>query len=129
MDDLELQTVGIVEECRVVAREIRVLLRLVLDLDVLRPHPRRAFVDPRARFRLEGEVVEADAIAVVGVGLRLRLAETDRRPRAAEVPDRLAALPFDLADPVEAERAEQPGVEGQAARHRGNDEIDVMNAA
>ena len=35
MDDLELQTVGIVKECRVVPGPVRVLLGLALDFDVL----------------------------------------------------------------------------------------------
>ena len=47
MDDLELQTVGIVEECRVVPGPVRVLLGLALDFDVLGPHPGGPVVDLR----------------------------------------------------------------------------------
>ena len=52
MDDLELQTVGIVKECRVVAREVRVLLRLALHLDALRPHL-ASITDPTRRAIVE----------------------------------------------------------------------------
>src|SRR5437899_11775749 len=65
----------------------------------------------------------------VGVPLALRLAETDRRPPPAQVPDRLAALALDLAEHVPAERAERLTVERQAAPDRGDDEVDVMDAA
>jgi hypothetical protein len=72
-------------------------------------------------------VVEADPVAVV-VALGLSRTQPDLAARAGEVPDRLAPLTFDLADPVEAERAEQVAVEGQAALDRGDDEIDVVDA-
>ena len=87
-----------------------------------------AFVDRGARVGLEGKVVQPDAITVVGLRLGLRLAQPDCGPWAAEVPDRLAALALDLADPVEAERAEQLGVESQAALDRGDDQVDVVDA-
>src|SRR5436309_878517 len=52
--------------------------------------------------------MQAHAVAVVRlVALGLRLAEADRAARAPEVPDRLAALAFYLADAVPAERAEE----------------------
>src|SRR5205823_15096482 len=72
---------------------------------------------------------QPDAVAVVRpLGRRLRLAQPDRAARAREVPDRLAALAFDLADAMPAERLEQRSVERQAAQNRGNDDVYVMNA-
>ena len=64
MDDLQLETVRVVEEHRVVPGEVRVLLRLALELDGLRPQPVGALVHLRPRVRLEGDVVDADAVAV-----------------------------------------------------------------
>src|SRR3954471_13396218 len=92
VDDFQLQPVGIVEEDRVVARAVRVLLRLTLELDVLRAEPVRALVDVRPGLGLEGDVMQADPVAVVRLRLRLRLAQPDRRSRPADVPDRLAAF-------------------------------------
>src|SRR5207244_3733989 len=103
-------------------------LRLALELDVLRAQPGGALVYLAARVRLEREVVQADAIAVVRLGFGQRLAQAERAARAAQIPDRLPALALHLGDGVEAERAEQLGVEGQAALDRGDDEIDVMDA-
>src|SRR4029077_9072642 len=57
----------------------------------------------------------------------LRRADPDPRARPPEVPDRLAALSLDLANPVPAERTEQPAVEGQAPLDRGDDQIDMMD--
>src|ERR1700751_2092842 len=65
----------------------------------------------------------------VGVPLALRLAETDRRPAPAQGPDRPPPLALDLAEHIPAERAEQVAVERQAALDRGDDEVDVMDAA
>src|SRR5919201_3116102 len=126
VDDLQLETVRIEEEHRVMPRDVRVFLRLALQLDVLGAQPVGALVDDAARRGLEGKVVQSDAVAVVRRDLRLHLAQPDGRARAADVPDRLAALALDLAHPVEAERAEQPGVERQAAPDRRDDEVDVM---
>ena len=107
---------------------IRVFAAIVLHLDVLCASPGGAIVDLRARFSLEGEVVEPDAVAVVRPRLRLGSAQPDRRPGAGQVPDRLATLTLDLADPVVAERAEELRIERQAALDRRDDEVDVMNA-
>ena len=72
--------------------------------------------------------MQADPVAV-GRSLALRLAEADRAAGAAEVPDRLASLALDLADPRVAERPEQLAVERQAPLDRGDDQVDVMDAA
>src|SRR5882724_778655 len=128
VDDLELETVGIVKECRVVARDVRVHLRLTLDLDVLGLHPGGTLIDLRARSSLERKVVQPNAVAVVSPGIRRRFAQADRGAWTREVPERLAPLALDLADPVVAERPEQLRVEGQAPPDRRNDEIDVVNA-
>jgi hypothetical protein len=72
--------------------------------------------------------MQPDAIAVIRARLGLRLAQSDRRARTGQVPDRLAALALDLADAVPAKRLEQLAVEGQAAQDRGDDEIDVVDA-
>ena len=62
-------------------------------------------VDREARRRLEGEVVDADPVAVeLALGRALRLAQSEPAARAGEVPDRLAALALDLAAPMPAER-------------------------
>src|SRR5579862_2092117 len=129
VDDLELHTVRVEEEHRVIPRQVAVFLRLALEHGVRAAQPLGALVDDGARRRLEGEVVEADGVAVDLVAARLRLAQADRRLAAAQVPDRLAALALDLADPVPAERPEQLAVEGQAALDRGDDEVDVVDAS
>src|SRR5918911_3006231 len=73
--------------------------------------------------------MEPDAVAVVRLVVRgLRLPQSDRGARPAEIPDRLASLALDLADPVEAERREQVAVERQAALDRRDDEVDVVDA-
>src|SRR4051794_8508732 len=128
MDDLQLETVRVIEEHGVVAGEVRVLLRLALELDGLRPHPLGPLVDLRPRVGLEREVVQADAVAIELHVVHLRLAQSDRRARAGQVPDRLASLTFDLRDTVEPERPEELGVEGHAALDRRDDEVDVMDA-
>src|SRR4051794_3579739 len=126
--DLELETVGVVEEDGVVAGDVAVLLRLPLPLgaDARQPggalphagdvavllrlalqlgadaaQPAGALVDVGARVGLEAEVVQADGVAVVAAELAcLRLAQADARAGAAQVEDRLAALALDLADAV-----------------------------
>src|SRR3954454_3626500 len=129
MDDLELQTVGIEEEDRVVARRVPVLLWLAFELGVVAAEPFRPLVDHGARLRAEGEVVQPDRVAVVaGADLgRLSGANPDRRAGAAQVPDRLAALARALADAVPAERPEQIAVERQAPLHRPDDEDHVVH--
>src|SRR5439155_3795835 len=128
--DLELDSVGVVEEHRVIPRHVRVFLRPALDLGAVRAQPLGPLCDRGARRRREAEVVEAQLVAVVLAARRLRrLAQADGPARPAEVVDRLAALALDLADPVEAERAEQLAVEGQAALDRGDDEVDVADLA
>src|SRR5919197_848248 len=72
--------------------------------------------------------MEADRVAVVRRALRLRLPQTDSRAGPAEVPDRLAPLALDLADPVVAERRKELAVEGQAALDRRDDQVDVVDA-
>jgi hypothetical protein len=84
-------------------------------------------LEPRGRF--EGDMVDAHPVAVEGrAGRRLRLPEAERAAGARDVPDRLAALALDLADPVPAERLEQLTVERQAAQDRADDEIYVVEA-
>src|SRR5438067_4222096 len=74
VQDLELQPVGVEEEHRVVAGEVEVLLRLALELGADAGEPFRPVVDGPARERLECEVVEPDAVAIVRTfRLRLRL--------------------------------------------------------
>src|SRR5205085_9308208 len=118
VDYFELKAIRVVEEDRVVAGDVVVLLRAALDLGAPGAEPLGPLVDDAARVRLEGEVVETDRVAVVRRALRLRLPQPDRGAGPAEVPDRLAPLALDLADPVKAERREQVAVEGQAALDR-----------
>src|SRR6266545_1078770 len=92
VDDLELQTVRIVKEDGVVPGEVRVLLRLALQLYLLASDPLGPFVHLGPRVRLEREVMQPDPVAVVRLRFRQRLAQADRGPRARDVPDRLAAL-------------------------------------
>ena len=61
MHDLQLQTVGIVEEHGVVAGLVPVLLGAALDLGALLPEPVGALVDGLPRGGLDREVVQADA--------------------------------------------------------------------
>src|SRR5690349_81568 len=60
--------------------------------------------------------------------LGLRLPESERAAGAGDVPDRLAALALDLADPLPAERLEELSVERQAPENRADDEVDVVEA-
>ena len=128
MDDLQLYAVGVIEKHRVVARQVRVLLRAALDLGAAGAQPFGALVDDEPRRRLERQVMQSDPVAVVLLRMRLRLAQSDRAARAGQVPDRLSALALDLADAEPAERLEEVTVEGQAAQDRGDDEIDVVDA-
>src|SRR4051812_45044571 len=73
-------------------------------------------------------MVEPDLVAVDLLRLALRLAEADRRVAAVQIPDRLAALALDLADPVPTEWPEQLAVERQAALDGGDDEVDVVDS-
>ena len=111
MDDLQLHTVRVVEKERVVAGQVRVLLGIALDVDGLRAHPLRSFLHLCARLRFERDVVEPDRVAVVRFRLGLSLTQPERDIRAGQLPDCLAALTLDLADPVVPERAEQALVE------------------
>src|SRR5262249_575736 len=126
VDDLQLDPVRVVEENRVVPSGVRVLLRLALELDPLGAGPIRDLVDLGPGVRLERNVVQPDRISIVRL-VALRFAEPDRRAGPGQVPDRLAALAFDLSDPCVADRSEQIGVERQAARDRGDDEVDVVD--
>src|SRR5919198_1677748 len=129
VEDLQLDPVGIEEKHCVIPRHVAVFLRLAFDFGSLVPEPDGPLVDPRAGGGLEGEVMEADAVAVVRALARgLCFTQADRASGAADVPDRLATLPLDLTDAVKAERAEEVAVERQAALDRGHDEIDVVNA-
>src|SRR5205809_793349 len=104
VEDLELQPDGVVEEQRVVAGHVRVFLRLALYLSPRGAQPVGALVDGAARGHLEGEMMQADGVAVVWTAVALCLAEADRAPSPGEVPDGLTALALDLADAVPAER-------------------------
>jgi hypothetical protein len=127
--ELELEPVRVVEEDRVVAGLVPVGLRAALDLGAVVAKPLGALVDGGPRGDLERDVMEADPVAIVLlVARRGRLAQAERAARAIEVVDRLAALAFDLARAVPAERAEQLAVERQAALDRGDDNVDVMQA-
>src|SRR5918994_7632185 len=126
--ELELDPVGVEEEDGVVAGDVVVLARVGFDRRARREQPAVALVDDVARGGVEREVVEPDAVAVRPDPVALRLAEADRAARAAEIPDRLAALPLHFADPRVAERAEQLTVEGQAALDRRDDQVDVVDA-
>src|SRR5438876_4837548 len=92
VDDLEFETVRVVEEHRVIPGDVRVLLRFALELDVVGAQPVRTLVHIRARRRLEGEVMQPHPVTVKWSVSGLSLPQTDGRPRAADVPDRLAAL-------------------------------------
>src|SRR5829696_4904501 len=88
--DLELDAVGVVEEDGVVALAVPVILGPALDRHALAAQPLGALVDLLARIDLEADVMDADPVAVVGNGVRVRLllAEPDRRPLAPDVVDR-----------------------------------------
>src|SRR3954467_2695278 len=89
VEDLELYPVRVVEKNGVVARHVRVLLRAALDLGAAVAQPLGRIVHVGARRRVEGDVVDPDAVAVV-LAFDLCLAQAEVCPRAAEVPDRLA---------------------------------------
>src|SRR6185437_7265041 len=108
-------------------RRVGVFLRAALDLGAPRREPLGPLVDERPRPRLERQVVQTDAIAVVRP-LDLCGAQADGDARPVQVPDRLAALALHLGDPPVPERGEQLAVERQAALDRGDDEVDVVNA-
>src|SRR5262245_60939111 len=95
VDDLELDPVRVVEEDRVVAGDVPVLLRAALDRDAASAQPVRPLVDVAPRRRLESDVVDTDAVAVERfLRRRLCLSQTERAARARDVPDRLATLSF-----------------------------------
>src|SRR5258706_6441416 len=98
-EDLQLDSIRVVEEHRVIPRQVRVFLRLALELGACLSQPLGAFVDDSARRDLECEMVQTERVAVDG-SRRLRLTQPDRRLVPAQVPDRLAGLTFDLADPI-----------------------------
>src|SRR4051794_1040306 len=127
--DLELDSVRVVEEPRVIPQRVHVFRRAALDLRTGRAQPLRALVDRGARRRVYGEVMQAYCVAVVRRPTRrLSLTQADRRGGTPQVVDRLAALALDLADAVIPERGKQVAVERQAALDRRDDEIDVVNA-
>jgi hypothetical protein len=66
MHELQFEPVGVVEKYGVVAELVAVCLRTTLDLGLVRPQPLGPFVDGRPGADLEGDVVQADAVAVVG---------------------------------------------------------------
>src|SRR5215204_2836663 len=130
MHELQFEPVGVVEEHGVVTRQVTVRLRAALDLHLVGAQPLGALVDRAARRRLEGDVMQADAVAVVwAVAGRRRLPQAERAARGAEVVDRLAALALDLAEAVPPERAQQLAVERQAALDRGDDDVEMVEAA
>src|SRR5207253_2095548 len=117
------------EEHRVVPGRVRVLLRLALDLGAHGAQPVGPLLDGSARCRLVREIVQPGRVPGTGTCRRLCLPQTDLGLVAEQVPDRLAALALDLAAPVPAEWPEQLAVKGQAALNRGDDEVDVVDAA
>jgi hypothetical protein len=87
------------------------------------------FIDYPARGRLEGDVVNADGIAIVGTfHRRLAQAQGDRPlwRLAPEVEDRLSALADDLRDARPAQGGEQLAVEDEAPLEIPDDEVDVV---
>lgn len=62
MNDLELDRVGVVEEHRVVARRIAVLLGPALDRHPLLGHPTRPLVDDSTRLGGKRDVVDANRV-------------------------------------------------------------------
>lgn len=75
--------------------------------------------------------MDPDGVAIVGSGVSagLALAEAERSAAAVatEVDDALPALPGDLPDMDVAQRPQQAAVEAQAARKRGDNEIQVVD--
>jgi hypothetical protein len=59
----------------------------------------------------------------------LRITQADHGAAARDVVDRLSTLADDLADAPVPERLEQLAVEGEAALERGDDEVEVVDAA
>jgi hypothetical protein len=121
-----------VEEAGVVAGDVRPLLRLVLDREPLRARPREPLVDARPRLGLEREVVQPDRVPVVrSRRRRLRLSQRQRRADtlSVEIDDALAALAEDVRGVGVAERSQKLLVERQAALERGDDEVEVVEAA
>jgi hypothetical protein len=70
-------------------------------------------------------VVQAWRVVVDRAG-RLRLAQADRAVGQVEIDDGLAALAPDRALVDRAELHEQRAIERQAALHRGDAEVDVV---
>src|SRR5579863_10356353 len=97
VQELELEPIRVVEEHRVITRQVAVVLRLTLDRPASSAHPLRALIHGGPRRDLDGEMVQAYRIPVDRPGLALRLAQADRRSASAQVPDGLAALALDLA--------------------------------
>ena len=128
VDDLQLDAVGIVEEHRVVPRQVRVLLRAALDLGALRAQPVGPLVDdarasrPRARGgggrRGSGRTAVRSSLCA------------SRRPSEQPAPERyqIVSPRSPSTSPIRCKPsgAEQVAVEGQAALDRGDDEVDVM---
>ncbi len=126
--DLELDAVGVVEEERVVAQHVVVLLRRRLDRNAPLPRPGVALVDDLARVGFERDVVDADAVAVVLAG-DSRLAQADGGAAfAADVDDGLAPLADDVSDTRVPERLEQLAIEGKAPLERRDHEVEVMQS-
>jgi hypothetical protein len=100
MHDLDLDVVGIEEEGGVVARQVVALARLAVELanpgDARTPRPGRR----RPVRRLEGQVVEADLVAVDG--RRAPLAQPQRTIEVDpdEIADPLALLALLVATPT-----------------------------
>src|SRR5688572_27634269 len=110
VEDLELEAVRVVEEDRVIALGVLVLLWARLDLGAAGAQPLGALVDDIARICPEREVVDAEVVAVVRLHrARLALAQADRphSALAADVEDALATLTLDLRQARIAERAQQ----------------------
>ena len=90
-----------------------------------------ALVDGLARLRVEGDVVDAERVAVVRTRMRIGLLRAQAEPAAAaaQVHDGLALLADDRLDAIPAERAEQLLVEAAAELEIGHDEVDVADRA
>src|SRR5262249_33905719 len=119
----------VVEEDGVVPGDVPVLLGAALDRDATPAQPVGALVDVVPGRRLECDVMDADAVTVEGLLRRyLRLSQAKGAAWARDVPHRLAALGLDLPHPMQAKRFQQFAVEGQAAKNRADDEVDVVKA-
>lgn len=132
VDDLDFDSVRVVEEHCVIAGGVGVLARLALERPAVAVRPPRPCVDDLARGCSEGEVVKPHVVTVIGCPARLRLtlaqAEGGTVGAAAEIDDRLAALTGDLAATGVAERLEEPPVEGEAPLQLRDDEINVIDS-